>query len=279
MEVRAATTSQSPSYTSSSSWLSGEYFSSMFRELFMDRAHKAVLSAIRTAGSEDWRLDATSSVVSLRGSRVSATFFPKSTGEQPWLVATTPSGEVSMTRDHALAPQFERRLDRRLDGYRAQEARELTPEWLTQLSRQIPLESFDWRVERGGADRRWFGEGSYTEEVQTLLSTTTPTRLAISVRRLDSVTFVSLKDAQREDLRYAQQSVEFERQWSMVRIHPEMAPFGLLLPAVDIPRPTFPLRYGVHRSVEVDVHVNSLRVDELSQALGLPCKPIATLKA
>ena len=259
------------------SWLSGESFSSLLRDLTLSQPHREIMRAIRNAGVRDWQIDGKEGVVTLDSPNVSARFFPRATGDEAWLVATTPHGEVTLARNNSLSNQVERRLHRRIEGYRAQEARGITPEWLTEMTIKVTDRSMDWNVERGGVERRWFGEGSYTETSLTSFSTTLAMDRAVWVRRLESVTSISSKDAYREDQRFAQQSLEYGMRDVMPKVAP-IPPFVVFIPTQDSFRPEPPLRYGISRSVSFDVQVNSPAIDKITGAFGLSPKPIVSMR-
>lgn len=91
-------------------------FSAALRELILGSSRSDVLSAIRGAKLGDWKIAPESGEVMLKTDRATAMFDTKATGESPWIRAETPHGEFSLLRDHWIAQQIGRRIERRLNG-------------------------------------------------------------------------------------------------------------------------------------------------------------------
>jgi len=91
-------------------------FSAALRELILGSSRSDVLSAIRGAKLGDWKIAPESGEVMLKTDRTTALFDTRATGESPWIRAETPHGEFSLPRDHWIAQQIGRRIERRLNG-------------------------------------------------------------------------------------------------------------------------------------------------------------------
>lgn len=258
------------------SWLSVASFSSYLRTFTCGRIEKETLAAIRKSALTDWRVDSATNTVFLEMPGASLRFLPKLSDGNQWIGGMTRYGPVTFYRDDAFAGQLEKRLERRLEGFRAELARGASSKWLEELAHRDTASGLIWSAKQDYSDRMWFGEGSYRDVVRTRYAATTSQGLAIKVEQEDAVTFISLRDAYREDQRYLEQSIEMA-EYSHFSTPPFFSPFLSFSSSQTPWRPDPPLDYGSRRSILLRVQVASPSLDNIAQSLGFRLRPIASL--
>lgn len=268
MQQATEPTSQTRTEPGKPSWFSLLSFSTALRNLTVGTPHKDVLRAIRTAFLADWRVDTATGTVSLVNREVSLSLFPKSTGQEVWLSATTRHGQLSLSRQDASADAIEKRLHRRVDGYRAQVARGISSKWVKEMALTAGENSPGWSVSPGRRKVESFGAASYNEREDRSFTTITPSGLYVSVYRVDHCSFISVTDAYR-NYEYGGRGDGGALRSKINPLIPTVGRWGPL-------RPVVPLEYGYLRGVTLSVLVRSTSLDNLTQAVGLKLGPVAT---
>ncbi len=273
MGQRSTISTHSPSEAGIFASLAGESFSSLLRGLTLRQPLKEVLAVVRRATLSEWGIDETNDVVSLTSQDLRISFSPTASGTTSWLAATTRWGQISLSREDPDVGLIERAIFRKIESFRAQFAKEISPSWLVKIAGSVADKSGGWTAEFGGVLRERFGHGSYRESALSTFSATTESGLMVIVRQRDTVLSISLSDAYQEDRRYAEQCIDFARQECVSKAY-LFSPLPIYLSAPAPQQPDPALSYGTKRTVSQDVYVHSIAIDKISRAFNFEIKPV-----